>query len=764
MKKVLFLFMVFFLMLRISFLQADNGDTVHVSHYTVYLDTINTTDHLLFGRAELQVVAKMATPSFSLDLKDLTVDSVAVNDQAVNFLKINDTLRILLQETVNENDTFNVFVQYHGNPFHEYWGGFHWNGTYSFNLGVGFESIPHNLGKAWFPCIDNFTDRATYDLFVTVPSGQKAVGGGTLEAVIEHGDGTATWHWHLAQPVPTYLASVATGQYALVEDVYEGLQDTIPIKIYVRPADSSKVAGSFANLKTTMHFFEKKFGPYPFDRIGYVGTQKGAMEHATNIAYPNGSIDGTLANEWLYTHELSHMWFGDKITCRRAEEMWINEGWASFCEMYYLEAYGKHNLFLKQMRERNAKVLQHVATIDGGNYALADVPQTVTYGATSYDKGAVVVNTLRGYLGDSLFSVGVKYALQTLGFKSVSSMEWLNAIGEGAGVDLQNFAQAWVYTPGTPHFSIDSSVITPEKEQYKVDIYLRQKFKDADFLAEDNRLEIGFLKNDFSIVTDTVCFSGKYGHSVKYINFEPLAIMMDPYEKIDDATIDYFKIFHEPGNESFQKTYFRIFIDALEDSAFVRVTHHWVAPDSMSGAPQGLRLSGKRYWQIEGFLPENMMARGKFYFSYTMDSDLELTDQDSVMLLYRSGKNEPWHYVPQYLYGIPTIGYIYVNHLKTGEYALAAINKQLVRVENIEDEKNVDFFPNPTEGVIHIETKNKGRYFVVVTDTSGKTVESFEFTGRKKVHRLNPSHPGAFLISVYRNGRFVDHQKLIIVK
>jgi aminopeptidase N len=763
MKRFLFSLLFSFTFLFSLSACADNGDTLHVFHYTIRLHEVNTSDQSLSAVAELDAVSKINTGSFTLDLKALTADSVTVNGQSVTFFQLNDSLHILLQQPMSPGDTFSVRVKYSGVPFHENWGGYHWNGDYSFNLGVGFVSIPHNLGKAWFPCVDNFTDRASYDLYVTLATGYTAVCGGTLQEVTDS-NGTSTWHWHLAQPIPTYLASVATGKYALVEDTYYGVEDTIPIQIFVRPADSSKVAGSFANLKTTMHFFEEKFGPYPFDRIGYVGTQTGAMEHATNIAYPNGSIDGTLNNEWLYTHELSHMWFGDKITCHKAEEMWINEGWASFCEMYYLEAYGKHDLFLKQMRDRNAKVLQFVASTDGGNYALADVPQNVTYGATSYDKGAVVVNSLRGYLGDSLFSVGVKHALKTLGYRSVNSMEWLQAIGEGAGVDLEDFAQAWVYTPGTPHFSIDSSVITPENGQYKVDIYLRQKFKDADFLADNNVLEVGFLKEDFSITTDTVHFSGRYGHSVKYIDFNPMTVMADPYERTDDATIDYFKIFTGPGSHTFQRTYLTIFIDALEDSALVRVTHHWVAPDSIKNPLPGMRFSQKRYWQVEGCFPQDMAARGKFYFSNspTMDADLQLTDEDSVMIFYRANRSDPWHYIPQYLYGIPTIGYIYVEDLKPGEYALAAINKQIVEVPEKNQHTDLRVFPNPTTGKINLRFREKGDYLLIVSDTSGKAVKKEQFRGKNTTISLNSNSPGAYIISVYKNGNYLRSEKIIL--
>jgi len=104
-----------------------------------------------------------------LELLDLIVDEVFVNGNPVsNFQQQNPFLSIPLSSPINSGEIIEVKVHYHGSPFHENWGGFHWSGQYAFNLGVGFTSDPHNLGKSWFPCIDDFHDRAIYELFVTV--------------------------------------------------------------------------------------------------------------------------------------------------------------------------------------------------------------------------------------------------------------------------------------------------------------------------------------------------------------------------------------------------------------------------------------------------------------------------------------------------------------------------------------------------------------------------------------------------------------------
>ena len=762
-KKVLFFTAIFFL---IQGTYASTGDTINALHYEIHLLKIDFSNHSLMAYTDLKAVSKMNTSGFTLELKALTADSVFVDGIKSGFVTGNDFLHIHLTQPLNENDTFNVKVYYHGVPFHEDWGGFHWNNNYAFNLGVGFISVPHNLGKAWFPCIDNFTDKATFDVYVNIDNGKKAACGGLLQEVTQSSDSTKTWHWKLSHEVPAYLASVAVGNYNIIDDTYYGIEDTIPIEFFVRPSDSLNVAGSFVNLKTITHFFENKFGPYPFERIGYVSTAKGAMEHATNIAYPYGAINGTTSNEWLFTHELSHMWFGDKITCKKSSEMWINEGWASFCEMYYLEGLGEHEKFKEKMRARNAKVLKSTAIADGGDFALNDVPENAVYGSTSYDKGAVTVNTLRNYLGDSLFSVGVKYALNTLGYKAVSSEEWVNTIGEGAGVNLQSFLDAWVLSPGTPHFSIDSTkTVLQGKGNYKLDIYLSQQHKgEGDVLADDNKLEIGYLKNDFSIVTDTVNFSGRKGHSVKYLDFAPVSVMIDPYEKTCDATVDNFKIFDSPEVYEFKSTLFKLYIDELPDSAFVRVTHHWVQPDSLKHPLGSLRISSRHYWQVEGIFPDGMMSRGKFTFrnNQTLDNDLEITDNDTILILYKPGKDSDWRTIPQHAVGNHSSGFIYVEELKPGYYVTAAVNKEELGINQHPDLHNIDIFPNPAKSKFTVVLKRKDEYRLTIIDTNGRQVFKTVFKGKKKSVNMPFAEKGVFIVNIFSKGRCLCSKKVVV--
>ncbi len=770
MKKIL---LTLFLSVFYLFLSAQNGngtgDTIHAVHYNIHLTEINTSDKTITGYTGITIVPKTDNlTSIPLDFKQLTTDSVFVNGNVSSFTHNNEILRISLNNPVGTSDTLSVTVYYHGEPFHESWGGFHYAGDYAFNLGVGFESIPHNLGKTWFPCIDDFTDRATYDLYATVDTSKKAIGGGMLADTIDNGNGTKTWHWSLQHNIPTYLISVATGDYVLYSDTYYGIEDTIPIYIYTRPSEQNKVAGSFVNLKNILNFYETHFGTYPFSRVGYVGTAIGAMEHAANIAYPHSVINGNTTYEYLYAHELSHMWFGDEVTCDKAEEMWLNEGWASFCEMYYKKDLYGEDVVKTEMRDRNNHVLQRTHLIDNGYWALDSVPQQYTYGSTSYDKGAVVVNTLKNYLGDDVFFDAVTAYLQNNAWQSKSSADLRDFLTSYTGIDMAPFFDAWVSTPGTPHFSIDSTISVEGNASFKIDIYLKQKYKGAEYLANNNILEITFVDSSLNMQTDTVRFSGKTGHSIKYLTYNPEAILLDLNEKTNDATVDNYKIFTQKEDYKFPDTYFKIYIDSLYSKSLIQATHHWVAPDTLKSPVYGLRLSPNRYWSIDGVFEKRLSARGRFYYNHSVYFDKELirSENDSVVLLYRKNAGDDWSPVSQSRMGTWSIGYIYTDEIKKGEYTLAAWDLQTVgKKQNKTENNNIKIFPNPSKGVLNIIVPQEKYYSLKIFSQEAKLLKSLDFKGKKYKFNLTSLHTanGVFLINIYDNKRLLKSRKIVLV-
>ncbi len=222
--------------------------------------------------------------------------------------------------------------------------GFYFTDYFAYNMGVGFEANPHSFGRAWFPCIDNFIDKALYDLYITTSPANRALCNGLLENQKTEKNGNIIWHWHTIHPLPAYLVSVTVSNYTLVKSKYNGIRDTFPIVLAAPPKDTLKMVNSFVHLKSALKIFELAYGPQPFEKVGFteVPFANGAMEHAGNIAYPSFAIDGSIDHESVFVHELSHHWWGilralnqqlQRVAHHVAvERMRLEASWSMKCE------------------------------------------------------------------------------------------------------------------------------------------------------------------------------------------------------------------------------------------------------------------------------------------------------------------------------------------------------------------------------------------------------------------------------------------------
>ncbi|OFX60303.1 MAG: hypothetical protein A2046_05715 [Bacteroidetes bacterium GWA2_30_7] len=656
-----------------------HSDTINVIHYEINLKFDYTNSNII-GYTDLQIKPVInGLQVVPLDLLKLTIDSITDENNLLAY-NYNDTLLVVnLINTYNTSDTFNVKVYYHGKPQTDPsgFGGFYFYSGGAYNLGVAFDGKPHNYGRVWYPCIDDFIDRSTYNCIITVTTGQTAVCGGLLISTVNNGDNTTTFHWQMQTEIPTYLSSVAAATYSLVTDTFNSINGNIPIDIYVRKADSLKAINSFINLKNTLTAYEECFGPYKWERVGYVGVpfNGGAMEHATNIAYPNFAITGNLTYETLYAHELSHHWFGDLITCSTAEDMWINEGWASYCEAIFKEKVYSKEQAKTYIRATHEKNLRYLHIEDNGFRAVYGVPHEYTYSSTVYEKGSGVAHSLRGYLGDSLFFSSIKSLLNAYSYKPISSFEMRDYLSSVSGIELNSFYNAWVFSPGFMHFSIDSFKVIPSGNEYEVIVSVKQRSRGTNFVSNDNRIEITFIDNSWVKHTELLQFSGETGIDTFYIPINPSLAILDLEEKLCDATTDNYKTLKTTGQQSFDKAYFIAEVVSVIDSAFLRAEYNWVEPDNFKTYHKGIYLSQEHYWKIDGLIPDNFRIKGRFSYNKTtssssgyLDNKLMTNSSDSLVLFYRKSPAYDWEVTSFTKSGYALYGYLIADTLKVGEY------------------------------------------------------------------------------------------------
>ncbi|HBG71566.1 MAG: hypothetical protein A2W93_07990 [Bacteroidetes bacterium GWF2_43_63] len=712
--------------------KSPGSDSIDVIRYSINIDTVNIAGQQIYGYTDVYFQPKVNNLQFiPLDLLELIVDSVFLESALNTTWTYNDTL-LMIQSPVPMaiNDTLHLKIYYHGHPVIDPsgWGGFYFQSPYAYNLGVGFEDNPHNYGRVWFPCIDDFTDKALYELYVLTDTNQMAVCGGMLQDTthLESGDLIA-WHWVMSEPVPTYIVSIAVGPYVCVTDTFAGVNGNIPIDIYVASSYVAKVPGTFVNLKNILTAYENRFGPYMWERVGYVGVpfNAGAMEHAMNIALPNASITGNTANESLCAHELSHHWFGDLVTCATPEEMWINEGWAVFSEFIMKESIYGVPAMQEYIRNVHASVLRTAHVDDGGFYPVGNVPHNITYGTTVYDKGALVAHTLRNYIGDSLFFPALKVYFDSLKYGNASNNQLRDILSDETGIDLTDFFDAWVLREGFPHFDVDSMHVAPAGANSTVTVYLRQKLYGTTQFANSNRVELTFMDSLWNTHTVTASFSGQSGTDVFTVPFAPSVVIVDMDEKTADAIVSYNKIITAPSTAVFNYAFVDIVVNSLSDSIFVRAEHHKAAPDPLVSNPEIFRLSQSRYWRVTGMIPEETDYQLKFDYNRTSNFyDIELLPDndcvDSLVLVYRPGPGFDWQIFPFTKSGNDYAGMLTTAYGRTGEYALAVGEPFQSGVSENEGTLKLKLFPNPCSGLLQIENIPESCAELIIRDFNGK--------------------------------------------
>ncbi|MBL4623848.1 MAG: M1 family metallopeptidase, partial [Flavobacteriales bacterium] len=585
-----------------SFSSTERSDTIDILNYHIDLNILDFSGQTISGFCTIDFTPKQTgISSISLDLLSFTIDSITQNGTQLTY-SYNDTLLVAnLDNTYNIADTTSLTIYYAGQSQKDPsgWGGFYFQSGYAFNLGVGFESVPHNYGRAWFPCFDNFVERSTYSFNIKTSNGKVAMCNGLLtnETVIS-GD-TISREWIINDQIPTYLAGVAVTNYTTIYQTHSGIDGPIPIELYAKSTDTNGVKNSFVNLGGAIEAFENAFGPYRWDKVGYsmVPFNSGAMEHATNIAYPLSAANGSLTYETLMAHELSHHWWGNLATCHVAEEMWINEGMARYSEALFLEHQYGRDAYEDDINANHLYVIRYPQHFEGGFLSLDNIPLEYTYGDHVYLKGADVAHTLRGYLGDSLYFDGLTQFLENHQFTDVSNIELQDGLTTYTGVDLSDFFEGWVLNPGFPEFETRQFSSTPNGGEYDVTVGVAQKLKGAPSYFNNVPLDITFMDENWVQHTEKITMSGNYKVFDLTIPIDPVYATIDFNNLISDAITDDKIIIANSGTYNLENALMTITIEDPVDSAFLRIEHMWVAPDPIEDPNMKYQLSTSRYYR-----------------------------------------------------------------------------------------------------------------------------------------------------------------------
>ncbi|MBS1537890.1 MAG: hypothetical protein JST20_09095 [Bacteroidetes bacterium] len=488
-----------------------------VIHYDADLNLMSAPATDMTGICTTTLIWVSDKPSgecFYFHLQGLTVDSVFFNSTKTTFELHTDpnslytSYCVTAPFTVNKSDTSFVKIYYSGKMTCETGGSSSWCGGVTsqsgtlYALGVGFVANYVSTTRHWLPCYDHPSDKATFHARFKVKNGKTvaSIGIGTNEV---RGD-TTIYDWRHEVPCATYLYTFAVDSYVPLSFG----SPELPMVVYSRLTDTASTRVSFKLLPRMVSTFEKLFGKYPFEKVGYVNTPTGAMEHETMISFPTflsqrkDTINSTAA------HELAHQWFGDAVSPEDFRHVWLTESPATFCETLWAEELGGTKGYIASQEYKMKDYFSQAKT--EGVFSLYDFPRakpSSNYPVTIYSKGAVVLGMLRYELGDSLFFKAIKLYLERYKYSTATTELFKKTFEEVSGHDLSWFFNQWVYKKGWPELNVD---YFPSSTTAGTTVMVKQVQASNEFFV-NVPIEITFLKGSEILTTKVFNLVGKEG-------------------------------------------------------------------------------------------------------------------------------------------------------------------------------------------------------------------------------------------------------------
>ncbi len=419
---------------------------------------INPTQAFISGKVTSHFEAKenMNTVTFEL-VDNMTVSTVTQRGTPLSFTQNNnDEVVITLPQMQNQGVLDSLSISYSGNPISSGFGSFEID-THSGDPVMWTLSEPFGA-KAWWPCKQDLIDKIDLlDVYITTPrfnsSNEEyvAVSNGLELSQTVNGSNKTT-HYKHQYPIPAYLVAIAVTNYAVYSHTVANNGNPFEIVNYIYPEDLSYAQSRTPVTVDIMNLFADLFEPYPYANEKYGHAQfgwGGGMEHTTV------SFMGSLGRG-LIAHELAHQWFGDKVTCGSWQDIWLNEGFATYLAGMVIENLDGEAAFRSWKQDQISSVTQET---DGSVYIPAQDTTSVNRifsSRLSYNKGSMVLHMLRKKLGDAVFYQGLKDYLAdpALAYGYAKTPDLIRNMETASGEDLSEFFADWIYGEGYPRFTI----------------------------------------------------------------------------------------------------------------------------------------------------------------------------------------------------------------------------------------------------------------------------------------------------------------------
>ena len=427
----------------------DGNGGIDVRRYEIH-NRYGFATKRLSGRTRVDLTATSDLSTFSLDFL-LDVATVVVDGDRAAFEKTDDghELRITPTAPFAAGTEHSVVVTYDDHPErYSYAGESNWLAS---RREVVTMNEPH-MAPWWFPSNDHPQDKAIVDVRITVPRGREVISNGELKGR-RLGKRSTTWHWRADEPMATYLAFFAAGDFTIARGVHRGLPWLVAVS---QGLSASEEQASMRLMKKTpkvVEILEKDLGDYPFSVVGGLTTSLGvsfALENQTRPTYP--AVGGGYTS--LVVHELAHQWFGDGVAMRQWRDIWLNEGFATFMEWRWSERHaGRSGSRILDDYYENV-----VPTSDFWKVVVADPGAAKVFDSAVYGRGAMTLQALRNRVGNRDFWRILRTWIREQDGGNGATEEFEALAARVSGQDLTSFFTTWLRTPAKPARTADNGL------------------------------------------------------------------------------------------------------------------------------------------------------------------------------------------------------------------------------------------------------------------------------------------------------------------
>jgi aminopeptidase N len=506
-----------------------------VLDYKLYIDIYNCFQNPFpksFNAVEIvkfRVDSALNSISLNAVNNSLIVDSVGM--QGIVFNHYNNILSIGLNRVYHPGEIASVKIFYRHKNVSD-------SAFYCMN-GFVFTDCEPEGARRWFPCWDKPSDKATFDFTLKTPLDVKAGSNGILNDSIVTGD-TIFYHWISHEQIATYLVSIASKTNYNLDIVYwhkiSNPLDSIPIRFYWNSGENlDSLNNCKSKIITLCTYYSQLFGEHPFEKNGFaslgtVNYRAGGMEHQTLT-----SLYEPHWREWVISHEFSHQWFGDLITCGTWSDIWLNEGFATYCDALW---FGNSSGYTVYKNWINWYADMYISANPGWpvynpSWINNTPPWDVLFNTyISFFKPACILHMLRYTLGDTVFfNVLNSYAADTtFRFKNAVTADLVSKVNSVTGQNLNWFFDEWIYQPNHPKYKNTYSIMEADSSTWKVNFVAKQTQTNPPFFKMPIEIKFNFGSGD--TLVNRVMNDVNNQLFVFTFNRRPLSLVFDPYNNI----------------------------------------------------------------------------------------------------------------------------------------------------------------------------------------------------------------------------------------